>query len=124
MEKILVIEDDNTLQQVIVVSLTNEGFEVITAKDGEEGLAKAQSEKPDLITLDLIMPGLYGIDVLKKLKADETTKNIPVVVLTIKDDADSISECISAGARSYITKTDYTLKKVINEIKTVLTKTR
>ena len=81
-KKILLVEDDRFLRRACEASLRQRGFTVIPAMDGEEGLRLARSETPDLILLDLLMPRLPGIEVLRALKGDGATKNIPVLVLS------------------------------------------
>ncbi|MEX2361712.1 MAG: response regulator, partial [Patescibacteria group bacterium] len=79
---ILLVDDDLTLREMYFERLKAEGFTVEMAKDGEEALAKAADIKPSIILLDIMMPKINGLDVLRKLKEGEVTKNIPVIVLT------------------------------------------
>ncbi len=80
--KILLVDDDITLHEMYAERLRAEGYVVVSAYDGEEALSKVYKEKPDLILLDIMMPKINGIDVMKKLRDDDTTKNIPVILLT------------------------------------------
>ena len=82
MKKILFVEDEEALQKTLGEILKQEGYEVVSASDGENGLSLVKSEKPDLILLDLILPKMNGFEVLKKLKADTECQEIPVIVLT------------------------------------------
>lgn len=82
MKKILFVEDEPTLQKTLGDFLKKSGYEIISALDGEEGIRKAEDEKPDLILLDLILPKMEGFDILRKLKLDLKTKDIPVIILT------------------------------------------
>jgi len=103
-KKVLIIDDEPDLTRVVQVRLAANGYEVISAEKGEEGLIKAETECPNLILLDVMMPEMHGLDVLRKLKGNPKTKAMPVVMLTAKDDKESISKARSLGAQDYITK--------------------
>ena len=118
--KILVVEDEEILLTALAEELKQEGFDVVGAKDGVEGVEKAASEKPNLILLDLVMPRLDGIGALKQIKANPDTKGIPVVILTNLSDYDKVSDALSLGAMDYLVKANYRLEELINKIKTVL----
>ncbi|OGE73717.1 MAG: hypothetical protein A3C49_00700 [Candidatus Doudnabacteria bacterium RIFCSPHIGHO2_02_FULL_42_25] len=118
--KILIVEDEEILLTALAEELKQEGFDAVGAKDGEEGVAKAASEMPDLILLDLVMPKLDGIGALKQLKENDQTKNIPVVILTNLSDYDKVSDALSLGAMDYLVKANYRLEELVSKIKTVL----
>ena len=118
--KILVVEDEEILLTALAEELKQQGFEVIGAKDGVEGLEKAAAEQPDLMLLDLVMPRLDGLGTLKQMKAQDNTKNIPIVILTNLSDYDKISEALSMGAMDYLVKANYRLEELVSKIKTVL----
>ncbi len=117
MKKILFIEDEATLQKTIGGVLRKEGYDVISALDGETGLKLAQQEIPDLILLDLVLPKMHGLDLLARLREGEKTKDIPVIVLTNIEGVQEIERAISLGARAYLVKSDYKLDEVIRKIK-------
>jgi len=120
MKKILFIEDEPTLQKAIGHFLGEEGYEVKNALDGDLGLEIAKKYKPDLILLDIILPKKDGFEVLKELKADETTKDIPVIVLTnLESDAD-VEKAISLGATTYLVKANYQLDEITKKIKEII----
>ena len=121
-KKILVIEDDNILQSAITTALKQTGFSVIQSFDGKDGLEKAKKNSIDLILLDLLIPKKDGWEVLKTLKGDKKTKNIPVFVLTIYEGGDSISKCMSLGASGYFIKSKYSLDEIIEKIKEAIKK--
>ncbi len=101
-KKILVVEDEDSIRNVLQVRLANCGFSVVTARDGEEGLAVARAEKPDLIILDLGLPKLPGEEVCRQLRNDES--NVPIVMLTAKtEDVDRVVGKV-LGANYYMTK--------------------
>ncbi len=120
MKKILFIEDESALQKIIGESLEQENYEIISAIDGEIGLKLAQKEKPDLIILDLVLPKMHGFDVLKKLKENVETKNIPVIILTNLEGVKDIDKAIELGATTYLVKAQYDLKEVVEKIKKTL----
>lgn len=103
-KKILIIDDEPELCKIVQVRLAANGYEAISAENGLEGLNKAVKENPGLILLDVMMPKMHGFDVLLKLKERPETKSIPVVMLTAKDDKESVSKAKSLGAKDYITK--------------------
>lgn len=120
MKKILFIEDEQALQKNLKKALANEGFPLISAFNGEEGLNLAKKEKPDLILLDLILPKLDGFGVLKKLKEDPETEKIPILILTNLEDPYDIQKALELGANKYLVKANYELEDVIKKIKEML----
>jgi len=120
MKKILFIEDESTLQKTFSDILKDEGYEVLNAFDGEEGLRLAQQELPDLILLDLILPKMHGFDVLKSLKENPETKDIPVIVLTNLEATTDIEKALELGATTYLIKANYSLKEILEKIKSAL----
>jgi len=120
MKKILFIEDESALQRTFEEALKDEGFEMISALDGETGLKMAKEKNPDLILLDLILPKIEGMEVLKKLKEDEKTKDIPVIVLTHLEELEKVEKAMELGAKAYLVKGEYSLDEVVERIKKVL----
>ena len=120
MKKILFIEDEAALQKTFGDILGQEGYQMVSAMDGEEGLRLVKSEKPDLILLDLIMPKVNGFEVLKRLKEDEETKDIPVIVLTNLEGTGDVEKALELGATTYLLKANYTLDGVLQKIKKAL----
>ena len=120
MKKILFIEDESALQKTFGEILGQEGYETISALDGETGLRLAKGRKPDLILLDLILPKVNGFDVLKELKEDPETKDIPVIILTNLEDARDVEKAIELGAKTYLSKAQYNLEDVVGKVKKAL----
>ena len=120
MKKILFIEDESALQKTLSDYLKKEGYEVISALDGESGLRLAQTQKPDLILLDLILPKMDGFEVLRKLMENPETKEIPVIILTNLERMEDIGRALELGAKTYLVKANYTLKEVAEKVKKVL----
>lgn len=104
-KKILLVDDEPDFRTVFKAILENKEYKVVTASNADDGLKIAIEEKPDLILLDILMPDKDGIAALKELKSMDTTKNIPVVMLTVKGDIKSRDESLKLGARDYILKT-------------------
>ena len=122
MSKILFIEDEISLQTTLGGALKEAGFEIENAYDGETGLKTAQTSKPDLILLDLILPKMDGFQVLKDLKSGSETKDIPVIVLTNLESADDVGKVIALGATTYLVKSNYELGDIVEKIKEILKK--
>lgn len=122
MEKITVqiIEDETSLSNILKDELVEEKFNVVQSFDGEEGFKMAKENKPDIILLDIIMPKLNGIELLKKLKSEEDLKNIPVIILTAYGDLEKISNTISLGALAYFIKDQQNLSDIPKIIKNTL----
>jgi len=120
MSKILFIEDESALQKTISDLLEREGHEVLSALDGEVGLRLAQSERPDLILLDLVLPRIDGFAVLKSLKGNADLKDIPVIVLTNLEEAEHIEKVLSLGATTYLVKANYGLEDVLEKVQQAL----
>jgi twitching motility two-component system response regulator PilH len=103
-KKILVVDDSPTERYVATELLTKHGYQVITAENGEEGIAKAKAERPDLVLMDVIMPGTNGYQATRKLARDEATKNIPVIVCTSKSQETDKIWGLRQGAIDYLIK--------------------
>ena len=119
-KKILFIEDESALQKTFGDVLKQEGYQMFSALDGEVGLRLVKTEKPDLILLDLILPKINGFEVLEKLKEDQETKDIPVIVLTHLEEMEDVQKAIELGAKDYLVKANYSLKEVVEKIKKAL----
>ncbi|MGA8263251.1 MAG: response regulator [Ignavibacteriaceae bacterium] len=104
MKKILIIDDLPENVFMLQDRLEHEGYQIITAYDGQTGIEKTKNELPDLILLDVMMPGITGIEVCKTLVKDQTTKNIPIILVTAKVGAEDTREGLEAGAFDYIKK--------------------
>ncbi len=119
-KRILFIEDEEALQRSLGDALGNAGYEVLSATDGEEGLAAARRALPDLILLDLILPKKSGFEILTILKEDATTKNIPVIILTNLEGSQDVERALAGGATTYLVKANYSLEDILTKIQGVL----
>lgn len=117
---VLVVDDDLTLLEMYQARLKEEGYIIQLARNGEEALGIAKKNRPNVILLDIMMPGLNGLDVLRQLKDDPETKDIPVIVLTALIEAIKKDEAIAAGAVGYIVKSESMPQDVVAKIKEVL----
>lgn len=112
-KKILIVEDEVALANVLADRLTAEGYSVIKAADGKNGLEKALSEKPNLILLDINLPVMNGIDMLKELRKDAAGKTVEVVLLTNVNEYQPLAEALAEGAHDYLIKSDWKLEDVV-----------
>src|SRR5665213_4585927 len=103
-KKILLVDDDPAQHMIIVPILSKSGHSTVSAKNGEQALQLALNERPDLIILDVIMPGIKGRDLCKKIKAYDVLKDIPIIFLTAKDSEDDVKAELEAGATAHLTK--------------------
>ena len=120
--RILVVDDEIYIVHILDFSLGMEGYEVITALDGEQALEKARAEKPDLIVLDIMMPKLDGYETCKILKAEPDTKDIPVILLSAKGRNVDQKIGFEVGADDYITK-PFSPRKLVERINAILGQT-
>ncbi len=116
-KKILSIEDDALLAKVLIEGLTLEGFDVLNIDDGLKALDEAKKYKPDMILLDLILPGIDGFEVLKRLKADSETKDIPVIVVSNLGGVADVKSVKALGAEEYFIKANSEMEEIFKIIK-------
>jgi CheY-like chemotaxis protein len=119
-KRILLVEDDRFLRRACEASLRQRGFTVATAADGEEALRSVKAERPDLILLDMLMPKLSGIEVLRALRGDETTRDIRVLVLSNSSREQDMVEVKKLGVAGYFVKADLSLKDLGDKIARLL----
>lgn len=120
MAKILLVDDDESLLAIFTTALQKDGFETVTAGSGAGGIQKASSEKPDLILLDQVLPDISGNEVLIKLKSQEDTKNIPVIILSNFSQEELVKQAINEGAVDYVFKFQAATTDVVQKVKTAL----
>jgi len=117
--KLLIIEDERPLAEVLSYNLRREGYEVLVAHDGQEGLRQAELKAPDLVILDLMLPVIEGLEVCRRLRADPRTRRIPILVLTAKAEETDQVVGFSMGADDYVTK-PFSVKVVVERVKALL----
>lgn len=118
-KKILIIEDDKDIRDLISFNLSKNGYKTILSRDGEKGIKKAKNEKPDLVLLDLMLPGIHGLDVCKILKTDSSLNKLSIIMLTALGQEEDIIKGLEVGADDYITK-PFSFKILFARIKSVL----
>jgi DNA-binding response OmpR family regulator len=115
-KKILIIEDDTFLSNIYKTKLTKEGFSILMADNGEDGLALMKSEKPVLVLLDIMLPKMDGFEVLERVQKDAKLKKIPIVIMSNLGQDSDVEKGKTLGAVDYIVKSDTTLENVITTI--------
>ena len=118
-ERVMVIEDEADILEVIEYNLIREGFQVTTSRDGEGGLQRVRDDRPDLVLLDLMLPGLDGIEICRRLREDPVTRTIPVIMVTAKGEESDIVLGLEIGADDYIAK-PFSPKELVARVKAVL----
>jgi DNA-binding response OmpR family regulator len=119
-KKILVIEDDKFLQKIIDAKLSKEGYDVLISIDGEEGMKSIKENRPDLILLDIILPGINGFEVLARIKSDPSTSEIPVIILSNLGEKVDIDKALKMGAADYLVKAHFDPQEIIVKMEAVL----
>jgi len=119
-KKILLIEDDKFLRELMNKKLLTLGYEVVSAADGESGLVMIKESKPDVVLLDLILPGINGFEVLEKAKQDPEIANIPVVILSNLGQGEDIEKGLALGAKDFLVKAHFTPQEIVNKLKNIL----
>lgn len=119
-KRVLLAEDDRFLRRACESGLRQRGITVILAADGEAALHLAQSDAPDLILLDMLMPKMTGLGVLRKLRADERTRAIPVLVLSNSSRQDEIQEVLTLGVEGYLVKANMSLQELCDRVVAIL----
>lgn len=115
--KILVVEDESSLQESLREFLTLEKFEVVSAFNGEEGVEKVQTEKPNLVLLDIILPKKNGFEVLEFIRGNKDLEKTPVILLTNMERAEDVNKAFELGVTTYLVKSSYTLEDIAKKIK-------
>lgn len=114
--KILLIEDDSSLINIFKSAVNNEKYDLILAADSEEGVQRAILEKPQIILLDILLPGKNGFECLRELKLHNKTKNIPVIILSNIGQEEEVKKSIALGAIDYLIKSDMTIQQIFDAV--------
>jgi phosphate regulon transcriptional regulator PhoB len=122
-KKIMVIEDEPDIQELLAYNLEREGYQVVMAADGEMGLQAVRGERPHLVLLDLMLPGMDGIELCRLLKQDDETRTIPVIMLTAKSEESDVVLGLGIGADDYVTK-PFSPRELLARIKAQLRRTQ
>jgi DNA-binding response OmpR family regulator len=119
---VLLVEDQDGFRRIYQDVLNADGYFVLTATDGEEGLAMVKEKKPDLVLLDLGLPKIDGFEVLRRIREDPETKKIPVIIFSVMGEQKDIQKALEMGANDYTVKGFYTPRQILSKIKSVMTK--
>jgi two-component system alkaline phosphatase synthesis response regulator PhoP len=117
---VLVVEDEKALRNILEEKLEKEGFSVLTANDGKKGLGVALKNKPDFILLDILMPAMNGVEMMRRLRQNDWGKTVPILLLTNNTDPEDMRETLKNNAVDYLVKADWDLDSVVKMIKTKL----
>lgn len=120
--KVVLVEDNKILSEGIYQGLTDSGYNVKRAYDGEDGFNMIIAEKPSLILLDILLPKMDGISLARKLKVDPAIKDTPIIILTMLDQPEPIAEAINMGIKQYLVKADYKIEDIVKMVKESLTR--
>ena len=121
-KKILIVEDDAFIRDIYGVKFTNEGFDVILAENGIEAVRKLEDVTPDVILLDMIMPYMDGMEVLKKIKDNQAWKSIPIIMLTNISEKEKINQGKEFGVNEYLIKSHFTPAEVVDKVNNLFAK--
>lgn len=121
--KILIVEDNKTTAKLYSKFLESKNYQVENAYNGKEGLVKVEEFRPDLILLDVVMPEMDGMTMLKELKKNPKTEKIPIIVLTVLKTNETIGEAIASGITHYLVKSDYSMEELEKKIQELLKQT-
>lgn len=119
-KKILIVDDERQLRDALRDIFTGAEFSVVVAVDGEDGLAKVESFRPDIVLLDIMMPKMDGLEMFQKLRAIPEWRNLPVILLTNLGDMESISGALEQGVTTYLVKTDWKLDDIVDRVRVAL----
>ncbi len=119
-KKILIVEDDKFLRELMTRKLLSLQYEVVSASDGEEGLEKIKTELPDVVLLDLILPGINGFEVLELAKKDSAIAKIPVIILSNLGQSEDIKKGLELGAQDFLVKAHFTPQEIVDKLKLIL----
>jgi len=119
-KKVLIVEDDSFVMDIYQTKLSDAGFATLEAVNGSEALKILEKEIPDLILLDILMPVMDGIEVLKNIKNNDKFKNIPVILLTNLSQQDEVNRGLELGAKDYLIKSHFTPSEVLEKVKNYL----
>ena len=121
-KKIALVEDDSLMSGILATHLISEGYAVVPITDGAKAFERIQTEQPSIVLLDIIIPGIGGFDILQRLKQDESTKSIPVLILSNLGSREEIQKGIDLGAAGYLIKVNNTVEEILKKIQEILSR--
>ncbi|MEK7157140.1 MAG: response regulator [Patescibacteria group bacterium] len=121
-KSILVVEDEQALQEALKLKLTKEGIEVLTASTGEEAIEILKTRRPTLVSLDILLPRMNGLEVLRNIRENPKTYDLPVVVVSVSGGQEKIKQAFSMNIVDYLIKSEYKIEDIVNKLKEMLEK--
>lgn len=119
-KSVLVIEDEQALQEALKLKLEKEGIEVLTASTGEEALEALKKRRPTLVTLDILLPRMNGLEVLQKIRGDANLRDLPVVIVSVSGGQEKIKQAFAMNVVDYLIKSEYKIENIVKKIKEIL----
>lgn len=119
-KKVLIVEDEGSLSKALETKFAHEGFKVLIAQNGEDGLSMALGEKPDIILLDIIMPKMDGLTMIRKLREDSWGQSAKIILLTNLSSPEAVSEALEHNVSDYLVKTNWKLESIMEKVKNML----
>jgi two-component system alkaline phosphatase synthesis response regulator PhoP len=119
-KSILVVEDEPSLQEAVRLKLAQKGVTVITADSGEEAIQKIKEHRPSLVWLDIMLPGMSGLDVLHWLRQEKEYKDLPAVIVSVSGSREHIAKANNLGVKAYIIKSEHTIDAIVTKVKSFL----
>lgn len=117
---ILVVEDEPALQEAVKLKLTQKGVEVITASSGEEAVQRLKEKRPNLVWLDVLLPGMNGLEVLRWIRESSDFKDLPAVIVSVSGGQEKIKQAFSMNVLDYIVKSEYTIDDIVRRVQSFL----
>lgn len=119
-KSILVVEDEPALQEAVKLKLTQKGIDVVTANSGEEAVQKLKEKKPSLVWLDVLLPGMNGLEVLRWIRESSDFKDLPAVIVSVSGGQEKIKQAFSMNVLDYIVKSEYTIDDIVKRVQSFL----
>lgn len=119
-KSILIVEDEQSLLEALKLKLEKENIEVLTASTGEEALALLKDRRPTLVSLDIILPRMNGIEVLQNIRKDQNIKDLPVVIVSVSGSEEKLKRAFGLNVIDYLVKSEYTIDNIVNKLKNIL----
>src|SRR3989344_1037407 len=120
--KIVLVEDDSLMSSILATHLIKEGFAIVSVTNGTQAFERIQAEQPSIVLLDIVLPGVDGFNVLQKLKQEESTKSIPVLILSNLGSEEEIQRGMDLGAEAYLVKANSMVEEITSKVREILNK--
>ncbi|KKT96342.1 MAG: hypothetical protein UW97_C0015G0006 [Parcubacteria group bacterium GW2011_GWA2_45_15] len=118
--KIVLVEDDSLMSSILATHLIKEGFSIVSVTNGTQAFERIQAEQPSIVLLDIVLPGISGFDILQKLKQEESTKSIPVLILSNLGSKEEIQRGMELGAEAYLVKANSMVEEITGKVREIL----